>query len=267
VADAEGEQNPVERTRFAGRDTVDQVLRLFLFKSFEAEQLCFLQVVEIGGAFNQAGIDKQFNDGFTEAVNVHAIARGKVCEPAFEHGGVVQVVNAPGDFAFDFDRMDPQFFAGSLHVEGLFDSGALLCNDADDGRNDFAGLFDDYAVADADVFAFDLVFVVERGALNNRSGELHRFKFGDGRQHAGAADLDGDFLEKRFGLLRLVFIGDGPARAFRGRAECFIEIALVDFDDAAVHFERELMPHVVQRIEPGEDFLNFGADPELRSNA
>ena len=108
-----------------------------------------------------------------------------------------------------------------------------------DGRNDFAGLLDLDRVADADVLLADVVFVVKRGAADGAAGQEDRFEFGDGRERARAADLDGDALEQRLGLFGGVLVGDGPARRLGGEAGSLALREGVQFDDGAVGLVRE----------------------------
>ena len=71
-------------------------------------------------------------------------------------------------------------------------AGALLSAPLHHGGNDFAGLFDDDGVANADVFLADVILVVQRGAADGAAGEKNGFEFGHGCERAGAADLDRD---------------------------------------------------------------------------
>ncbi len=130
-----------------------------------------------------------------------------------------------------------------------------------DGGNDFAGLLDLHRVADADVLLADVVFVVQRGAADGAAGQEDRFKFRHGRERARAADLDGDALEQRLGLLGGVFVGDGPARRLGGEAGYFALREGVQLDDRAVGLVGELVPHLVEFVDGGDQFLRRAAVP------
>ena len=95
---------------------------------------------------------------------------------------------------------------------GVFDDG----NDLGD---DVATALDLDEVADADAEAGDLVGVVEGGARDGGAADRHRSERGDGRDLAGAADLEEDIFEAGDGGARGELVGDGPARGLAGEAE------------------------------------------------
>ena len=100
---------------------------------------------------------------------------------------------------------------------------ALLRHDADDLRDDVAGALHDHGVADAHVLARDLVLVVQRGVGDDDAADSHRLEPGDGRQRAGAADLDVDVVEHGHRLLGGELVRDRPARRARDEAEPLLQ--------------------------------------------
>ena len=154
------------------------------------------------------------------------------------------------------------FGAGRRETERFpFAAAALGQHDVHDGGNDFAGFFDGHGVADADVFLADVILVMQRGAADGAAGQEDRFEFGHGRERAGAAHLDGDAVEPRLGLLGGVFVGDGPARRLGGEAG---DVALregVQLDDRAVGLVGEVLAHLVQLPDGGDQFIRRAAVP------
>ena len=110
----------------------------------------------------------------------------------------------------------------------------LLLNHAENLRNDVAGALHDHRVADADVLARDLVLVMQRGVLHHDAADGHRIELGDGRERAGASDLDVDVAQDGGRLLGGEFVGDGEARRARDEAEPLLEIEPVELVDDAV---------------------------------
>ena len=68
-------------------------------------------------------------------------------------------------------------------------------------------------------------------------------------------------------MFGFVFVGDGPAGAFGGGAEAFVEVALVDFDDGAIHFERKFGAKGFELVEGAKELLRIGLFPALRGGA
>ena len=147
----------------------------------------------------------------------------------------------------------------------LFAACALFQNHIDDGGNHFTGFFDDHGVADADVFLADVIFVVQRGAADGAAGKKNRFKFGHGRERAGATDLDGDGFEFGFGLFGRVFVGDGPARRFGRRSDAALLLERIQFDDRTVGFVGEIVTDLVEFGDGGDEIvLGFAKPRSLR---
>src|SRR4030065_354840 len=94
--------------------------------------------------------------------------------------------------------------------------------------DDVAGLADDDGVADANVLAGDLVFVVEGGHLDGGAGEDDGLHHGAGGERSGAADGDEDVLDDGRLLLGRELIGDGPAGAAGYLAEVALEGERID---------------------------------------
>ena len=91
--------------------------------------------------------------------------------------------------------------------------------DFNNSRDDFARLFDYHRVANADVFAFDFVFVVQCRAPNSASAYEHRLQHRHWRENSSASDLNHDLIEACLHPFSFVFVSYGPTRRFRGEPE------------------------------------------------
>ena len=118
---------------------------------------------------------------------------------------------------------------------GLGALGPLFGNDAQNLRDHVAGALDHHRVADARIQPFDLVFIVQGGVLHHHTAHRHRLEARHGRELAGAADLDLDIFQYRFGLFGGKFVGDGPARTSRHKTQPFLQIQPVDLVDHPVN--------------------------------
>src|SRR5690606_18658837 len=108
--------------------------------------------------------------------------------------------------------------------EGDGVGGAQVFDHADDLGDDVASALQDDGVADADVLAGDLVFVVQGGVAHHDAADGDGVQARDGGQGAGAADLDVDAFQHGRGLLRRELVGDGPTRASGDEAEALLPV-------------------------------------------
>ena len=140
----------------------------------------------------------------------------------------------------------------------------LFEDDANHRGNDFAGLLDNDGIADADVFAADLVFIVEGGPRNGAAAEEDGLEFGDRGEHAGAADLNRDGLQDRHGLFRRIFVSARPLRRARGVTGGLAQRALVELDHRAIRLEGKAVAQGVQLGDRVHDLLDGMRQPGVR---
>ena len=125
--------------------------------------------------------------------------------------------------------------------------GSPVGDDAHDLGYHVAGAPHDDGVADAHVLALELVHVVQRHVAHGDAADEHRLEARDGRERAGAPDLEVDAAHGRGLLLRRELVGDGPARRARDEAEVSLPVEPVDLVDHAVDVVIEA---VAQRSDP-----------------
>lgn len=211
----------VEGTCLALLDGLKEVFRGFFGDAWQGEELGFGEGVEVGWIMDKTVVDEEVDEGFSEAFDIHGLARGEVQNTARDLRRALVGVGAFEEDAFPLEGCAAAWAVGG-RGDGAFIPDAGIEDDTDDGRYDFAGFFDDDGIMDADVFAVDFIEVVESGSADAGAGEFDGLEFGYGGDDAGAPDLEGDRLEGGAGLGGSEFVGDGPAWGFAGVAEGFL---------------------------------------------
>src|SRR3954452_14860052 len=143
---------------------------------------------------------------------------------------------------FVFYHRTATFWTIFRHPEFLFPTSPQIGPHRNNGGNDLACFFDQDRVADPNVFALDLIFVVQGSPGDGATAHHYRLERRDRRQRSGATDLHQDVYQPRFHSFGLVLVGDRPARRFRGEAEDFTLRKGIDFHDRAVGLIREIVP-------------------------
>ena len=208
--------------------------------------------------------DEGFGDGFPEAVDIEGFAGGEVADGGDGLRGALEVRAAPCDetFLLGDGRLAGRAFPCDEIVEGKGRDRGIRIDDLDDGGDDLARFLDEDFRADVDAFFGDLVLVVQGGAGDGGAGNQDGIELGDGGQHAGAADLDGDVAEDGFLLLGEELVGGGPARGAGGVAELFALGAVEDFHDDPVGGVVDVMPVSAEEFHPCEEFVEVAGDAD-----
>ena len=175
------------------------------------------------------------------AIDVHRATADEVFEQAEALSGTVAVRAEVHRFARLADDGCVAGGAALRHPKNAFFTGALAHYGPDDLRDHVAGALHDHRVAFADVFAADVVFVVQRRQLDCRARDLHGIEDSEGVERAGAADVDVDAQELRGRLGWRELVGDRPARLASDDAELTLRAKRIDLHDDAVDF-------VVERV-------------------
>ena len=198
------------------RENIGRLLDPFLF--VKQLDLLLAEPVDIESAAGDEVLempDRLIRTGkFAGAVNARAF--GAAGDDLAHHIGMQRA----GTFAREFVRLGAARTLIRDHAEHL--------------RDDVAGTLDLHGVALAHVEPRDLAGIVQRRILHHDAADGHRLKLGDGREKAGAADLDLDVLDDGGGFLGREFMRDRPARRARHEAEPLLPIEPIDFIDDAV---------------------------------
>ena len=104
-------------------------------------------------------------------------------------------------------------------LDGLRDDGALVDVDTHDLRDDLTAFLHVDVVADMQVEGPDEVLVVERGALDGGSRQLHGIHVCHGGDGSCTTYLIGHLVETGTHALGLELIGDRPTGALRRETE------------------------------------------------
>jgi hypothetical protein len=146
--------------------------------------------------------------------------------------------------------------------DGARRGGALLEIDGEDGGDDLSCFFDVNVVSHADVFAGDLLEVMQGGARNGGTAEENGIEFGDGGNNPAATNLKSDGVEAGFGLFGGVFVSDGPARGFFGGEKNALLIEAVDLDNRSIGGEGEFGAVAVEGVNGLENLVWSGGEAE-----
>ena len=254
----------MERFGFGGFERGDdfggvflaEAARGFLGAEVEVGEGFLVEAEEVERRLAMAVADERLGDDFSQTIEVERLAGGEVFDAGDGLRGALEIRAAPGDEAFLLaDRSAAgRAFSVDAVVERIGNRALRVADDLDDGGDDFSGFFHEHGRAEADVLAVDLVLVVQRGAGDGGAGNEHGCELGDGCQHAGAADLDDDVVERGFLLLGQEFIGGGPARGAGGEAELLALGAVEDLDDGSVG---AVVEGVALAVDAGDGFEHF----------
>lgn len=103
---------------------------------------------------------------------------------------------------FEFDRIRRTFFFDNLNNLRDYVTGALDYN----------------RIANADVFAPDFVFIMQRGVRNDDTADIYRFQVGYRCQSTGPPDLDADVVDSGDGLFGRGICGRLPNAASESKS-------------------------------------------------
>ena len=107
-----------------------------------------------------------------------------------------------------------------------------------------AFLYKDH-VSRADLQRADEVLVVQRGALDDSAGEVHRLEVRHRRYHARAPHLISYLAQERLLLLGGELIGDSPARGLGSEAQLLLLHQTIHLQHDTVRSDRQVFAGVV----------------------
>ena len=253
VADRQGVQQPGQAAILARFDAFQQIVGRFAAHPLQIQQpiLVVFQPVEIAVVANELVADQLIDQLVAQPFDVHRVAAGEIAEPLLHLGRAFDVRAADIDAAFVLDELRAAL--GALRSERRTAAIPAILRpqmlfDADDVRNDFAGLLDHDRIAGPNVLALDFVGIVQTGAADRRAGQFDRLQIGHGRNRAGLAHLNANGVQPRGGLVLLELVGDDPAGAFRRAAEPLALVETVDLQHQPVDLE-------IQLVQPLDQFL------------
>ena len=182
-------------------------------KVVAAAVVAFFERKNIHRAGDDFFLIESFDDFAAESFNVKSITGNKMLQPLNGLSGAGQAAGAAADgFVFLTDGVGAAFGADMRKNKFRRAGRSLFREHADHLRNNVARPLNDNRVAEADVFSFDFVFVVQGGVGNNHPADVDRFQISHRCQGAGAPHLNADVANGCQRLFGGEFVGNRPAR-------------------------------------------------------
>ena len=263
VANAQREEQLLERSRLRLLQTVQEALCGFLPPALERHQLICRKSVEISDIPHISKIEKLFHRR-VPGQHVHRLAAEEVGEGSLDLGRAAVYVRAV-----------PPGLALVAHQRGAAVGAGLREFRLQQFRSPFGELhggdFGNYlpAFLHIDIVAypyveqFHLVGVVQAGPLYHGSRKQRRFEVRHRSHRSRASHLVIDAQHPAQRLFRLELVGHGPARRLRRISQFLLDVEFVDLYDYAVCRERQFAALHVPEVYIFLDFEYVAADTSL----
>src|SRR5262249_39148193 len=147
------------------------------------------------------------------------------------------------------------------HDELLLMTGTIFGEDFDHVRDHVASALDNHFIADANIFAGDLVHVMERSAFHHHTTYRHGFETRYRRQCAGPADVRLNVENAGGCLARLELIGNGPARRSGDLPQALLQRGAIHFYHQTVDLIGQLVTARFHFVAVLKNFLDAATEP------
>ena len=240
VADTQRVNEAGKRGFAASGDRFEQIGCRLFGHALQSREGGSVKPVEIGRGAHVIAIDQLFDELFTQPLDVHGAARGKVnqrllalCrteEPGrtARHGLVLPARHGRGA-----DRTDAR------HDEFRRQNRALFGQYAHHFGDHITRAADYHRITDVHILAPHLVLIVQRGIGDSDAADEHRRQPRHRRQRAGPANLHVDAEHQGQGFLGRVFVRHRPARLTRDKTELRLQGQRIHLVHHAVDVERQ----------------------------
>ena len=152
------------------------------------------------------------------------------------------------------------------HAEYLFRARAVFEHGANHLRDHIAGPLHDHGVADANVLAVDVLFVVQRRMPHDHATDLDGLELGKRVERTRASDVDLDAEQFRGARRGRKLERDRPPRIATDGAQRRLQSKIVDLDDRAIDVvvqalavAQDRMTRLADRLDPNHP-LDAGID-------
>ena len=213
IADAEREQETRQRRVLGLAERDDEVVGGLLAHPIERGERRAIETEQVRRRLHEVRVDQLLDDLLPEPFHIQRATRGEVTELLLALRHAAEARRAAGDGGIGVagdsgsaDRADRR----QAHLAGI--RRTPLGQHARDLRDHIARAAHDHRVADADILAYHLVHVVQRGVAHRDAADEHRCEPRHRRERTGAADLELDIAHGRERLVGGELVGDGPAR-------------------------------------------------------
>lgn len=145
---------------------------------------------DVRRVFDDIVFVKLFNDFAAEAFNVKSFARNKMLEALNSLCGAGEAAGTSSDgLVFFADGMGTAFRAKVRKFEFNRIRRTFFFDNLNNLRDYVTGALDYNRIANANVFAPDFVFIMQRGVRNDDTADIYRFQVGYRCQGTGPPDL------------------------------------------------------------------------------
>ena len=222
-----------------GGDRGDQIVGGYLRPPLAVEQIVAGQAEDVGGVGDQPVGDERLDMDRAQPLDIERVARGEMAQ-AFDPLG--RADQAAGAAIIDLALLARRgrSAGGAFGGEGVGGPILVAGEVFDHLRDHVAGALDADAVAGAHAQPLDLVGIVQRRVADDDAADADRLQPSDGRELAGAADLDVDGEQAGLRLLRREFVRQPPARRARDEAQPRLPVQPIDLVDHAVDVEGQI---------------------------
>ncbi len=258
MADAEREQQALQRRRLAGGDRFQQVLGppggdlalldglgcdaiALVGQALHREQIVQAEAIQVRHAVDQVRFDQAVDVAVAQAFDVHHAPAREVANRFLALGGAGQAAGAACyRLAFLAHHVRAAYRTpGWQHVLRRFRRRTAFQHHAQHLGNHVAGAAHDHGVAHAHVLAPHFVFVVQRGVGDGDAADRYRHQARHRGDGAGTAHLHLDRLHRGQCFFGGEFMGQREARRTRDETERALVFQPVDFIDHAVDLVRQ----------------------------
>ena len=178
----------------AALDLADEIRRRLLAHPFERRQLIGSETVDVRIARHKAVGNQPRDQRFSQPFDVHSVARREMLEARAAASPDTTCSRSATPLRLSA-RTSSRWHRGQcLGISQRAERPDRPGHNTNDLGNDVARLFDDDAIAVADVLPRHLVRVVQGRHRHGRPGDEDRLQNGERRDGAGAADVDVDLL-------------------------------------------------------------------------
>ena len=127
--------------------------------------------------------------------------------------------------------------------------------------NHLPRFLDNHRIAHPDILATNLVLVVQSGARDSATAQVHRLQIGDGRHYTSASDLEQYCAQDGLGLFGDELVGAGPTGSSGSKPSFFSQRNLVELNHCPIGLKTEVIAHTVQLVNCRHDLLGVPAQP------
>ena len=246
MTDTQSKEQLVQLIRLARSNRCEQLVRRLLAHALKLQDILLLQAVQVRCITHQTGIQQRIDNRRPTAFNIHRLTADEVNQAFASQRRTVRIRAADSCLRALTLNTPAAIRTFRRYLYLFFFSRALFRHHAQHLRNNLSGLIDKHPVADADILRADKILIMQGCTADNAAAQLHRRQHCRRRQHSCASHAPVDILQRRFCLLRRIFISRRPARVLACCAQDTLLINIVDLDNSAVSIISKSLTQLVK---------------------